>query len=398
MELAAKIDELGKAWEEYKKINDQRLKEIESKGQARPDVEEKLAKAEKHIADLEQKIQGLNAAMNRTGGQGGAEDAEKTEAKARAEYRDALVKYIRKGADIPAELSRKALSVDSEVDGGFFVTPEMSNEIVKKVHESSPIRQLASVITISSASLKMNQDLDRPVASWVGERATRSASDTPQVRQIEIFAHEMDCNPSASQAFLDDAAINVEAWLGDYAAMAFALAEATAFVSGNGVGKPRGILSYADGTSFGYVQRIPTDATGAITGDDLIDVQQALKEPYQANASWLIHRTTLGTIRKIKENTTNQYIWQPGLQNNMPSQLLGRPVYMANDLNTALTTGTDGLAIYGDFRQGYQIVDRVGIRVLRDPYTSKPFVVFYTTKRVGGAVKNFEALKVLDIV
>lgn len=392
MDIQKKIDELGHAFEEFKKINDQKIEEIK-KGSSGAESKEKLERCEKHLDILETQIKEMNAALARTGGQGGDQKTKETE-----QRKQEFNAFLRKGqhAAHDGAFAGKTLSIDSEVGGGFFVLPEVSAEIVKKVNESSPMRQLASVVTISTSSFKVNSDLDARTANWQGERSSRSEGTSPTINQDEIFVHEMDCNPGATQAFLDDAFVNVEAWLADYAAEAFALAEATAFISGHGVGRPRGVLSYGDGTTYGNVQRITTDATGAITGDDLIDVQDALKEPYQKNATWLMHRLTKSVIRKVKDGT--QYLWQPGLQAGAPDMLLGRPVMLAADLNTSLATGTDGLMLYGDFKQCYQIVDRVGIRTLRDPYSSKPKVVFYTTKRVGGGVKNYEAVKVLKIM
>lgn len=415
-QLKAKIDELGRSWEEHKKAQNAEIEALK-KGASASEVKTKLEKIDADMDALETKIDELNAALARTGGMSGDIEAMEAkeyrdvlveklnkpitmdEAKAAVKYRKAFNKFMRKGEEITPDLvefAQKTLSVDSEVNGGFFVTPEVSAEIVKKVNESSPVRQLAAQITISTASFKINSDLSAGAASWQGERSSRSEGTNPTLNQDEIFVHEMDCNPGATQKFLDDAAVNVEAWLSAYCAEAFALAEATAFISGVGVNKPRGILSYADGTTYGQIERIATDATGSITGDDLIDLQDALKEPYQNNAVWLMHRTTRTRVRKVKDGT--QYLWQPGLQAGVPSTLLDKPVYLAADLNTSVATGTDGLMIYGDFRQGYQIVDRIGIRVLRDPYSSKPKVVFFTTKRVGGGVKNYEALKVLKIM
>lgn len=393
MDLTKKIDELGSAWEEYKKTNNAA---IEKQRTESSETKEKLEKIDTDLDKLQEEVKALNAAMTRIG-QGGQNQVDEKKQKLE-EYKKQFEKYVRKGSDISHEMNEfamKTLSVDSDVNGGFFVEPQMSAEIVKSIHESSPIRQLASVQTISSASLKLNSDLDKPLAYPVAERGSRTVTTNPTVKQNEIFAHEYYCEPQATQSFLDDAAINVEAWLSAYAAEAFALAEATDMVSGNGVGKIRGILSYTDGTTYGYIQRVATDATGAITGLDLIDVQDSLKEGYQRNASWLMNRLTRSVVRKATDGT--QYLWQPGLQAGVPDMLLGKPVYLAADLNTSLVTGTDGLMMYGDFRAGYQVVDRVGIRLQRDPYTSKPNVIFYTTKRVGGAVKNFEAIKVLKI-
>lgn len=415
MKIEEKLQELGTAFEEFKKTNDKRLEEIKTNGKASAELETKLAKIEADIQAKEKQIEQLSAALNRSGQGGSQKEAELKEFKAVTEKqmgrklsnedvevlfarKDEFNQFLRKGEHMAADQSfrsSKAMSVDSEVGGGFFVQPEVSSEIVKFVHEGSPIRQLASVQTISSASLKINSDLDRPASGWVGERAARTASTPPTVKQDEIFAHEMYAYPEATQQFLDDAAINVEAWLSEFCGKAFALDEATAFISGDGVKRPRGILSYASGTSYGQIERATTEGTGALVANDLIEVQTKLKEPYQKGASWLINRTLIGAIRKIKDVTSGQYIWQPGLQESTPNMLLGNPVYMAADMTNSVATASTDVLLYGDFKAGYQIVDRIGIRVLRDPFTNKPMVGFYTTKRVGGAVKNYEAIKVL---
>lgn len=397
MELEKKIDALGVAFEEFKKANDKRIDEIKTKGFASSDTETKVAKVEKDIDTLTVQIDGMKAAIARTGGNGGAPEVS-PELKQKAEYKAAIIGYMRKGMEIPkalVDMAAKAMSVDSDPAGGFLVDPETSSEIVKLVHESSPIRQLASVQAISSASLKMNADLDRPASGWVGERQSRTASTPPSVRQVEIFAHEMYCYPEATQAFLDDAAINVEAWLSQFCGMAFSLDEATAFVNGSGSGQPRGILNYASGTAFGNIERATSEGTGALVANDLIALQTLLKEPYQKGASWIINRALIGVIRKIKDVTSGQYIWAPGLSQSTPNILLGQPLYFGYDLSSSVATASADVLLYGDFKAGYQIVDRVGIRVLRDPYSNKPNVGFYTTKRVGGGVKNFEAIKVL---
>lgn len=413
MEINKKLDELGSAWDEFKKTTS---KAMEAGKAETSEIKEKQDKINADMEKLQTKIDGLNAAMTRTsqdqnenldvksykevlentlGKKVSLEDTKKIQ-----EYKAALENYMRKGMghEPSHDLTKhamKTLSIDSEVGGGFFVVPEIAAEIVKKINESSPLRQFASKVTIGTSSLKINADLDARSATWVGEQETRSNTTTPTLRQVEIHVHEMYTYPKATTAFLEDAAVNVDAWLSEYASEAFALAEATAFVSGTGVGKPRGILSYADGTSFGQIQRIPTDATGAITGLDVIDVQDSLKEGYQRNAIWMMNRLTRSVIRKVTDGTN--FLWQPGLQAGVPDLLVGKPVYLAADLNTSLATGVDGLMLYGDFAQGYQVVDRRGIRVLRNPYTAAGFVSFDTSYRVGGGVKNFEAIKVLDI-
>ena len=392
---------MGAAFEEMKKTNETRLEEIKKFGAPKAETEAKMAKIDQTMNALETKITELNAAIARSGGLGGAPEKDEVKEKD-AKYQEALGAFMRKGTQVPAELAAhafsriagKAMSVDSEADGGFLVSPETSSEIVTKVFESSPIRQLASVQTISTSSLKINEDLDEAASGWVGERESRPATNTPQLKQIEISVHELYANPQVTQQFLDDAAINVEAWLGDKVAQKFARDEATAFISGNGVGKPKGILSYTAGDGFGLIDTGTCATASVVLGDDLINLQTKLKEPYQNNATWLFNRTMVGILRKLKNSVSGDYLWAPGLQVGAPNVLLGRPVQFASDMPSSIGTGSQ-IGIYGDFKAGYQIVDRIGIRVLRDPYTNKPYVGFYTTKRVGGGVKNFEALKVI---
>lgn len=396
MDIQKKLEEMGTAFESFKKTNDQRLEEIKKNGVASAATEEKLAKTEKDISSLEAKITEMNAALTR---QAASEDPDKKQAEEMKKYKGELFDYMKKNKPMSPEMlnmAAKAMSVDSDADGGFLVTPEMSSEITKKIYESSPIRQLASVQTITSDSFDILHDLGEVGSGWVGEISSRPATSTPQLQKENVPVHELYAFPFATQKLLDDAGVNLEAWLAEKCQDKFSRDEATAFVSGNGVAKPKGILSYADGNGFGLVQRKETAANNALTADELIDVQALLKEGYQLNASWLINRLMISTIRKYKDVTSGQYIWQPGLTAGSPNQLLGKPVYMAADLPSAITAGADSI-IYGDIKAGYQIVDRIGIRILRDAFTAKPYVGFYTTKRVGGAVKNFEAIKVLKV-
>lgn len=399
MEIKEKLDELGRVFEDFKKANNAELAEIKKWGTASTATSERVEKLNSVMDKLEKQIESMQVAMNRSGGAGN-QSVEEKEKQAVVDYKNALFSYMRKGDSTKvAELqawARKAMSVDSDADGGFLVSPELSSEIVKKVFESSPVRQLASVQSISTDSFEILEDLDEASSGWVGETQTRSETNTPTVKKIIIPAHELHASPKASQKVLDDAAINLEAWLQEKVSSKFARDEATAFISGNGVGKPKGILDYGSGDGFGLIERVATAANNALTGDDLIDLQTALKEPYQNNATFLINRARVGGIRKLKGNTSGDYLWQPGLGGGIPPMLLGRPVMYASDLPSAITATTDTV-IYGDFKAGYQVVDRVGVRVLRDPFTAKPHVLFYTTKRVGGGVKNFEALKVLRI-
>lgn len=400
MDLQKKLDELGSAFEQFKKANDARLDEIKTKGSASAATEEKVGKVEAHIQKLEGQIETLTKAVQR-GGPGNAPEMtdEQKDKAAVQSYKAATRDFMRKGIEVPKEQKeflRKAMSIISDEDGGFFVDPETNGRIESTIYESSPVRQLSEVISISSNEYKFLYDQDEASASWVGETATRSETNTPVLKEITIPVHEMYAKPKATQQLLDDAAVNLEAWLSGKVSDKFARSEASAFISGNGSGKPKGILAYGVDNTVGFnqVEVKRTASATAIAGDDLIGVQHLLKEGYQRNASWLINRLIISEIRKLKDSVSGQYLWQPGLREGTPNVLLGRPVYMASDLDS--TVAIDKYtAIYGDFKAGYLVVDRVGIRVLRDPFSSKPYVEFYTTKRVGGGVKNFEALKIM---
>lgn len=392
MELETKMGAVTKAFEDFKSLNDKRLKEIETKGFETAETKASVEKANSEIEKLSAEVKAMQTAMNRSGSA-----SETTENSALAEYKKAYGKFLRKGTEHNlADLQAKALSVGSDVDGGYLVLPEMSSEIVKKVFESSPMRQLASVQSISSDNLEIIEDLDEVDASWVGEVGTRSTTDTAQLKKIIIAVHEMYAKPKASQKVLDDAFINVEAWLAEKIGEKFARTEASAFVAGDGVNKPRGILSYTAGDGFEMIEQIVSgaaaDISAANTADGLINLVMSLKAPYKVGAAFLMERATVKAVRKLKD-TQGQYFWQPSLTAGNPDMIMGFPVYEADDMETI---GANALPIaFGNFKVGYQIVDRFGIRTLRDPYSAKPYVEFYTTKRVGGGVKNFEAIKLL---
>jgi HK97 family phage major capsid protein len=244
-------------------------------------------------------------------------------------------------------------------------------------------------------------DDTEPTSGWVAEVDSRPETDTPKVAELEIPTHEQYAEPRISTKALDDVSINLESWLQEKVAMKFARAENEAFVTGNGIKKPRGILDYESWTTQGEYERWKlehrdTASVGTIAADDFIDVQSDLLEEYQSNALWMLHRKVWAEIMQLKDSD-NQYLLNPMLLfSGVDMQLLGRPVRFAGDMDATIAEG-NSIAIYGNFREGYTVVDRIGIRVLRDPYTDKRYVKFYTTKRVGGAVTNYQALKVLDV-
>lgn len=422
-------EELQRVLKEFRETNDQRLAEIQDSATKTADgiITEKTEKLNGRIDELLDQVKAtqeraekaeLLAKRTAKGGAGsgmavkaehlaefsamnkGAEVSEEDYAARKA----ALVSYLRKGRD--EALQAKAMSVDSDPEGGYYVMPDTSGRTVEFVYETSPIRQVAAVQTITTDALEGFNDLDEAGSGWVGERASRPETTTPDLGMYRIPVHEIYAEPRATQKLLDDAMVDIEGWLAGKVSSRFAREENAAFVNGDGVEKPRGFLTYAAGTpgstpsTWKVIQRIISGANGAFagapnSGDALVDLVFSLKAPYRAGSVFMMNRTTFAAVRKLK-NSDGDYLWQMGLQENgLGLQLLGFPVIEAEDMPDFSDTGALAIA-YGNFAQGYQIVDRAGIRVLRDPYTAKPFVKFYTTKRVGGDVINFEAIKLME--
>lgn len=392
-ELTDRVNHIGNAWEQFKQVNDARLRDLEKKGHADPLYAEHLAKINAVLDNQKSRLDRIETANARPG----AELAGSPRIGAMAEeYKGAFVSYLRKGHESGLEqIATKALSVGTDADGGYLVTSTMSENIVRIINEISPMRELASVETISTDSLDVIEDTELPAAAWVAETGSRSDTTTHQIGRNSIDTFEMYAQPKATQKLIDDASIDIEAWLAEKVAEKFAALEATAFISGDGSGKPKGILAYTAGTSFGQVEQIDSGTDGAVTADGLIQLYYALKDEYAKNATFLMNRSVIQAVRLLKESTTDQYLWQPGLVAGTPDTLLGVPVKAAADMPVAALNSLS--VAVGDFKRGYKIVDRVGIRMLRDPFTDKPYVKFYTTKRVGGEVVNSEAIKLLKL-
>ena len=392
-EIKSLVEKQGNAWEAFKSTNDDRLKAIEAKGASDPLVTGQLEKISTALDESKAKIELLEKAAVRPNG--GASGDETPETKALAEHKTAFLSFLRKGSDEGlAALETKALSVGSDPDGGYLVTPAMSSTINKLVFESSPMRALASIETISTDSLDMIDDTDEISANWTSETGTVSETDTPTIGKRNIPVHELYAEPRATQKILDDAGINIESWLAGKIAEFFGRKEATAFVSGIGVGQPRGILSYSAGTTWGTIEQIASGTSSVVYADKLLEMFYSLKDAYLPNATWLMNRLIALQVRQLKDGN-GQYLWAPGLSAGSQDTLLSRPVAFAADMPVAASNSLS-IAV-GDFKKGYQIVDRIGIRTLRDPFTAKPYVKFYTTKRVGGDVINFEAIKLMKL-
>lgn len=420
-DVAKAVENVNKGFEEFKSANDARLKELESKSGADPLLDEKIKRIEADLAEY-QKIADqailaakrsqrivtdqngnsvdLDAKARDWGAAASRGDVKDFDARAMDEYKSILVdRYARKGPDALTQDERKALSVGSDPNGGYLVYPDMSGRIVKRVFETTPMRAYATVVTIGTDALEGIFDLNETAASWVAETAARPQTDTPEIGRYRIPVHELSAFPQVTQKMLDDGAVDMEAWLSDKIADKFSRAEATAFVTGDGDGKPRGFLTYADGTAIpGEIEQFDTGVNGGFAaapngGDVLIQALYGLKAQYKANATWAMNRATTELTRKLKDSD-GAYIWSPGIAAGQPARLLGYPVAPFEDMPDP-ATGSLSIAV-GDFREAYTIVERVGMRMLRDPYSNKPYVGLYATKRVGGDVLNYEAIKIVN--
>ncbi|QPJ64595.1 MAG: phage major capsid protein [Candidatus Nitrohelix vancouverensis] len=387
-EVKTLVDDLNKAFLEHKNKNDQRLSELEKRGHADPLLENQVDRITRDLQELlqvKERVERLQALVNRPAFDMTGET--KPERKARDH---AILTYIRKGESALAPQEVKLLSSDSDPDGGYWVASAMSDRVVQKIHETSPMRHVAAVEMISGDALEIPEDINEADAGWTSEQASRTETATPEIGVRRIPVHELYAQPKATQTLLDDARIDVESWLAGKIADKISRMENAAFISGDGVGKPRGLLTYPTGTTNpGQVQQVNSGASAALTADGLRALFYALKSPYAERASWLMSRSSVEAVSKLKD-TSGQYLWQPGLQAGEPQTLMGRPIERMEDMPDVAANSLS--VAFGDWHQAYAIVDRIGIRVLRDPFSAKPFVMFYTTKRTGGDVTNFEAL------
>lgn len=318
----------------------------------------------------------------------------------RQEFNAAIRKALRSGAttDVFA-----AMQTGSDPDGGYSVNPHFSREVTTRVYDQSPVRRLARVVSAQSGTFEEVVDKSDFSAAWVAETASRPATATPQLGKLSIAAHEAYAFPLITQQLLDDSSFDLLSWLSGKAADYFARQEGAAFVTGDGVGKPRGFTTYTTAATgdasreWGQLEHVVTGTNGSFGSapngsDKLIDLQHKLKIQHRANASWLMNRATAGAVRKLKAD--DKYIWLPSMEAGQPDRLLGHPVELCEDMPDYTTTGALAIA-FGDFRAGYTVVDRLGVRSLTDPYTQKPYVGLYIYRRVGGAVANFDAIKFL---
>ncbi|AEQ50799.1 phage major capsid protein [Pelagibacterium halotolerans] len=374
------------AFEEFKSTNDQRLGELEKRGSADTLLEGKLDR-------LNAVLDGYKSALDKAAVDKARPALDGGRAVASDEYKDAFSAYVKRGEE-------KALSVGSNPDGGYLVPGETETEITKLLTAISPMRSICGVRQVSSSVYKKPITVTGPQVGWVGETAARTQTNSQVIDELTFPTTELYAMPAATQAFLDDAAVDVGQWIAEEVNAAFAEQETTAFILGDGVNKPSGFLDAdtVDEASWAW-EKLGTISTGADGGfdatdpaDALVDLVYALKAGYRQNATWLMNRRTQGAVRKLKDAEGN-YLWQPAASPDGRASLMGFSLVEAEDMPDI---GVDSLSVaFGDFRRGYLIVDRQGVNILRDPYSAKPYVLFYTTKRVGGGISDFDAIKLL---
>lgn len=402
-EMKQVLETILKSFEDFKGANNERLAKLE-KGQATGDLEAKLAAIQGDLSEaltLKKQIELMESKQNLAGLLGGAAGGNPD----KAAYKDAFFnRFVRKGnEDGMKELQAKAVSVGTPADGGYAVPEQIDREVEKLQRDMSPIRQIAKIVTVGTSDYKKLVNVNGIASGWVGETTARPATNTSQLAEVTPFMGEIYANPQVTQQALDDIFYDVEADLSEQLVEEFAVAEGAAFVTGNGTNKPKGFLAYttaatADSSrAFGTIQHIATGVSGDFAAsnkaDVLFDTLGSLKAGYRVGANWVMSKALMFDVMKLKD-TTGQYLWQPRLTDNgIGLLLLGHSVVEAEDMPAK---AANSLSIaFGNFRRGYTIVDRVGMRMLRDPYSNKPYVGFYTTKRVGGMVVNSEAIKVV---
>ncbi|QPC87210.1 phage major capsid protein [Mesorhizobium sp. NBSH29] len=396
LDLPDAFDEFMTSFEAFKQANDERLASVEKRMSADVLTVDKVERINKALDEQKRTMDALSLKKARPQlGRDARNGAEYLE------HKQAFEAYVRNGDDrLLRALDTKAMSSGSGQDGGYLVPPETEAEIGKRLAALSPIRSIASVRQVSAAVLKKPFSITGPAVGWVGETAARPQTASATLAELQFATMELYAMPAATASLLEDSVVDLDQWISTEVEAAFAEQEGAAFVNGDGTAKPRGFLNYTKvaetAWAWGSLGYIATGVAGALpasnASDVLIDTVYALKAGYRQNANWVMNRKTQAAIRKLKDADGN-YLWQPPAAPGSRAMLMGFGLVEAEDMPNA---GTDATPIaFGDFGRGYLVVDRTGVRVLRDPYSAKPYVLFYTTKRVGGGVQDFDAIKLL---
>lgn len=393
------LDEVKSDFVQFKETNDQL---IEGKA-GKAELEAKLAKIneamdanEAILSKAQDRMDALETSQKRS-----SVDVEsKGDTPEMAEYKAAGAEYFKSGSDSAREkmvsLEKKALVSNNDPQGGFLTFIDQSGPIAQRIFETSPVRQVARVITTNAQAVTGPIRDNRSTAGWVGETDSRPATDTADIGLYKIVPHEIYANPEVSQTLLEDSMINVEQMVMEDTMQEFGLLENTAFVTGDGIDKPKGFMAYAETPVATYARNAigtrTSGSSGTFDADDLLNLSYDLLSQYRANAAYGMSRSSIGLTRTLK-STDGVYLWQPSLIVGAPATFNGIPVIEFNDV-ADVASGAKSVII-ADWQRFYMVVDRVGVSTLRDPYSSKPFVQFYSRKRVGGGAISFDSAKIL---
>ncbi|TFF20557.1 phage major capsid protein [Jiella endophytica] len=397
-ELRGLQDEMRRTFESFREANDTRLDELEKRMGGDVVTAEKVDRIAAALDAQNQRIERL--ALKEMRPALGQERAVRGEPA--SEHKSAFERYVRGGDEAPLRrFEAKAMSSLTGADGGFLVPDETETEIGRRLAAISPIRSIAAVRTVSTAVLKKPFAISGAESGWVSETADRDQTAAPQLAELTFPTMELYAMPAATAALLDDAAVDIDRWIGEEVEQAFAAQEGAAFVNGDGLTQPKGFMTYPkvdeSAWTWGKVGTVASGEDGGFAdgeaADALIELVYELKAGYRQNASFVMNRRSQAAVRKLKDNDGN-YLWLPPASAGARATLMGFPLVEAEEMPD-IATGNCAIA-FGDFARFYLVVDRQGVRVLRDPYTAKPYVLFYTTKRVGGGIQDFDAAKLLD--
>jgi HK97 family phage major capsid protein len=419
VEIKNAIDHQATAFEEFKKVNDERLKAVESGNESKArELGDKLGRIEADVSkfgEIKKTIE-TEMALNRER----LEELESRKSapgktaheKANDEYKSAVLEWVRHKGNSPMletklhDLMRKDITVASAAGGGYAVPEDISRDIGLLQQKFSAFRRLVKVVTVGTSDYKELIDINGATSGWVGESDSRTATNTPQLREVAPTHGELYAYPQVSEWSLDDIFFNVEGWLTEAVARSFAIAEATAIVSGNGTNKPTGMLNTtpvttADDASpkraaaaYQYINS-GDNSPASVDADAMIDLMYTLNSAYRANATWIMNSVTTGQVRKLKD-LNNQYLWQPSIQVGQPDMILGKPIETCEQLADPI--GASFPIAFGDFKQGYLLTQRTGLRITRDNVTNVGYVRFYVRQRVGGIVLNNDAVKWMKLL
>lgn len=386
VDVKATVEQLNQAFATFKAEHTKQLDEMK-KGQSDALQALKVDNINAHISELQAAIDTANTKMAAL--EMGATGTRQVQDK---EYSDSFMAHMRRG-EVSASLNK-----GTAAEGGFTVPTEWDRTVTDKLVLVSPMRELCSVQSVAGAGYKKLINLRGTGSGWVGETAARPETNTPQFAEQAYSWGEIYANPSATQQMLDDSELNLEQWLAGEVQTEFSYQENKSFVSGDGTNKPRGLLTYAAGGAnlhpLGGIATTASGGVGVITSDALLALIYSLPSAFTGNARFAFNRNTHKLIRTLKDGQDN-YLWQPSMVAGQPAQLAGYDITEVPDMPDV---ATNALSIaFGDFKRAYKILDRIGVRVLRDPFTNKPYVSFYTTKRVGGGLENPECMKFMKV-